>query len=160
MQIGTPVLRYVRVPWWRSAGVVVPATVIAVLLAFARVVGWPLTIVRRGMDLTARRLQATVRAALLLDLAAVACAVWLVFWGWPLVALSSLLGTTITLGMYVAAWISVVLTPAAMWYACRLWARQTDARWFRGGEYLFVSAHVLLVMLCLQWGIAGTTLAL
>jgi hypothetical protein len=62
--------------------------------------------------------------------------------------------------MYAAAWISVLLTPAAIWYACRLWAFRTGARWFRGREYLFVSAHVLLVMLCLQWRIAGTTFAL
>jgi hypothetical protein len=163
MQIGTPVLRYVRVPWWRSAGIVVPSTVIAVLLALAGVVGWALTIIRQRphqIDLTARRLRLTTRAVLLLDLAAVVCAVWLVFWGWPLVALSSPLGTTITLGMYAAAWLSVLLTPAAIWHSYRLWAHQTGARWFRGREYLFVSAHVLLVMLCLQWRIAGTTLAL
>jgi hypothetical protein len=141
----------------------VPVTVIAMLLALAGVLGWPIAIVRQRrqhMDVTARRLRSTTRAALLFDLAAVVCAVWLVFWGWPLVALSSPIGTTITLGMYAAAWISVLLTPAVIWYACRLWASQPGARWFRGREYLFVSAHVLLVMLCLQWRIAGTTFAL
>jgi hypothetical protein len=163
LQIGTPVLRYVRVPWWRTAGIVVPSTVIAVLLALAGVVGWPIAVLRQGrhqMDLTARRLRSTTRAALLFDLAAVVCAVWLVWWGWPLVALSSPVGTTITLGMYAAAWIAVLLTPAAIWHACRLWAHQSGASWFRGREYLFVSAHVVLVILCLQWRIAGTTLAL
>jgi len=162
MQVGTPVLRYIRVPWWRSAGIVVPVTVIGVLLALAGVLGWPLAILRQRrnhMDTASCRLRSTIRVALLLDLAAVVGAVWLVFWGWPLVAVSSPFGTTVAIAIYAAAWISVLLTPFVVWHVCRLWARPLGTRWLRAREYLFMFAHVVLVAVLVQWRIVGTTLA-
>jgi CubicO group peptidase (beta-lactamase class C family) len=162
LQIGSPVLRFVRVPWWRRASVVVPVTMLATILALAGVVGWPIAIVRQArdqLDAQARRLRWTTRVALLLDLTALTSAVWLVFWGWPLVALSSPVGTRVAMGMYAAAWMAVLLTPAVAWHACRLWARQQGTTSLRVREHLFVSAHLLLVLVCFQWGIAGTTLA-
>lgn len=162
MQIGSPVLRYVRVPWWQSAGVLLPLAVFATLLALAAAVGWPIAIVRQArhqMDVTGRRLRWATRVALLLDLTAVVCAVWLVFWGWPLVALSSPGGSDVAMIMYAAAWISVLLSPFVVWHARRLGVHRPGTKWLRAREYLFVFAHLLLVVVCLQWRIAGATLA-
>jgi hypothetical protein len=135
---------------------------LATILALAGVVGWPIAIVRQArdqLDAPARRLRWTTRVALLLDLTALTSALWLVFWGWPLVALSSPVGTRVAMSMYAAAWMAVLLTPAVAWHACRLWARQQGTTSLRVREHLFVSAHLLLVLVCFQWGIAGTTLA-
>jgi hypothetical protein len=162
MQIGAPVLRYVRVPWWQSAAIVVPLAAIATLLAFAATVGWLMASIRRSrdrLDEAGRRLRWTARAALLLDLTAVVSAVWLVFWGWPFAALSSPVATSVAVLMYAAAWTAIVLTPFVVWHAHRLRARRPGTRWLRGREYLFVVAHRLLTAICLQWRIAGTTLA-
>ena len=65
MQIGSPVLRYVRVPWWQSASVLLPLAVFATLLALTAVLGWPIAIAlqaRHQMDVTGRRLRWTTRA--------------------------------------------------------------------------------------------------
>jgi hypothetical protein len=162
MQIGGPVLRYVRVPWWQSAATVVPLAVIATLLASAATLGWLMALVRRTgdrLDEAGERVRLTTRVALLLDLTAVVSAAWLVFWGWPFAALSSPVGASVALLMYAAAWTAVLLTPLVVWYAHRLRARQPGTRWLRGREYLFVVAHLLLTAICLQWRMAGTTLA-
>ena len=135
---------------------------ISVLLALAAAAGWPIAIVRQaqhGMDATGRRLRWTTRVALLLDLTAIVCAVWLVFWGWPLVALSSPRGADVAMIMYAAAWISVLLTPFVVWHARRLGVRRPGTKWLRAREYLFVFAHLILVVVCLQWRIANTTFA-
>jgi len=64
------------------------------------------------------------------------------------------------MGMYAAAWIAVLLTPLVLWHAYRLIAHRPGTTWLRVREYLFVSAHLMLVIVCLQWRIAGTTFAL
>jgi hypothetical protein len=61
--------------------------------------------------------------------------------------------------MYAAAWLSVLLTPFVVWHARRLGVHRPGTKWLRAREYLFVFAHLILVVVCLQWRIANTTFA-
>jgi CubicO group peptidase (beta-lactamase class C family) len=162
MQLGSAVGQFVRVPWWTSAGLVVPTVVGCVVIGTTTLLMWPIRRFRRSrahLDEPTRRLAALVRLSLLLDILAIGAALWLVLWGRPLVALSSPIVAPLALAIYAAAWAGVMLTPLAAWHAVRLVRRGVGDLWTRGKETGLVLIHAILVTFCLYWRIAGTTLA-
>jgi CubicO group peptidase (beta-lactamase class C family) len=162
MQVGAPVSQFIRVPPWARASLVVPAVTVCLAVVAVMLMTWPLTLLRRRptkMDPLSRRLQLATRLALLLDCVAIVAALWLVFLGWPLVALSSPIVGPLTVGIYAVAWTAAALTPIAAWYAVRV-TRGGPGILVTARESLLVGVHLILVYFCLYWRIAGTSLAL
>jgi CubicO group peptidase (beta-lactamase class C family) len=161
MQLGAPVLIYVRVPWWASASFAVPALAVGVLIAAVSVLAWPIAAFRRRRrgSASARPPSALTRLALLLHLGAIAASLWLVFWGWPLAALSSPAVVPLALGIYAAAWAAVVLTPMAVWQVVQRVRRGGLGRWARGREICLALVLTGLTAFSLYWRVAGTTLS-
>lgn len=174
MQLGAPVLMYVRVPWWRSARLVMPVLLVSLVTAGLTVAVWPLA-ARRSRRRGFPRPWPAVRLVLLLYLAAIAAAFWLVIWGWPLAALSSPAVMPLRLGISIAAWTAIALTPVAVWQNLReamsggarasAESRRPDpespARWWPRAKALMLA--VVLVALgafCIFWRVAATTLSL
>lgn len=163
MQIGSPAGLLFRVPWWASANLVVPVIAGSVLVAGLAVLWWPVSVLRRRqeeMDPVTRLLKLATRLALLSNLLAITGAMWLVFWGWPLAAMSSPIVAPLALGIYASAWAAVVLTIPAVWHAARCTQRRVGG--VGGGlrASLLAVVAVLLAAFCLYWRIAGITLAL
>ncbi len=159
-QVGAPVTRYVRVPWWMHGGLVVPVVAACVLFALLTVMGWMIAAMRRRseVDMLTRRLTAASRLALMLFVIAIVTAMWLVTAGQALVVLSSAAVIPAALAVYAPAWGGVLLTPCAVWAAVRFWQQGQGSRWARIHQAMVAMATVLLAMFCLGWHIAGTEL--
>jgi hypothetical protein len=159
MQVGAPVVQLIRVQWWANGRLVAPALAACLIVAGFAVLWWPVAIVQRRKsewDPMTRRLSAT-RLALLLNIVAIVAASWLVFWGWPLAAVSAPLVLPLGLGIYASAWTAVVLTPIAIWHAVRF--TRTGGLWAKCRELLLAAVVVMLTSFCLYWRIAGMTVA-
>ena len=158
LQLGAPVLQLRPVRWWEDAGLVVPLLLVCTVAATLTVFLWLSALVRRpaNPNLRTSRVLST-RVALLLHLFATGSAVWLVFWGWPLVATGSAIVTPLAIGIYGAAWLAVVLTPVALWRVVRL--RSGLGTWGMMRETALAVVLVTLTWFSLCWRIAGVTLS-
>lgn len=158
LQRGAPVMRYVAVPWWRNARLVVPPVMISVLVAFASTLAAPFALFRRRrLDTRDRRLKAATRAALAADLLAMIAALWLVLPASPMVVLESAAVVPIAMCIYALAWVGVLLAPMAVWGAGRAWRRRDG--WFLLFRHTIeAGAAVVLALFLLVWRIAGTDL--
>lgn len=157
VQVGAPVLMYVRVPWWRSAGVVMPALTTSVVIAIVTIVAWPFAAVRHCRRGTPP-LPAT-RLAFLLYLVAIVPAFWLVFRGWPLAALSSPALVPLTSLIALAAWTAIGVTLIAMNQVWRGTALTAASSWTCWKERVLTAVLVWLGVFCLMWRVAATPLA-
>jgi hypothetical protein len=106
-----------------------------------------------------RRRPATTRVALLLHAGSLSAALWLVFAAWPHVAWSSPWVMPVTLTIYGAAWMAILLTPVALWQSLSF-ARASGGTWVTVKEMALAAMLVVLSLFSLYWRIAGTTLEL
>jgi CubicO group peptidase (beta-lactamase class C family) len=159
MQIGAPPNLFRRVPWWENAGLVVPAVIVSLLVSWVALLGWAIRM-RRGRHREPSSQQPyLIRVALLLQLAAWTITLWLVFAGWPHVALSASFVLPLTTVIYATAWAAVLLTPIACWQlVVRLRAGASTGVAAR--ESFLVAMLVILSLYSVYWRVAGTTLAL
>jgi hypothetical protein len=161
LQLGSPVAVFLRVPWWASAGLVVPTLAVCLTIAGLAVVRWPFMALRSGrdgLDPMSRRLKSATRLALLLNLLAIAGSLWLVLWGWPLAAVSSAVIAPLVVAIYCAAWSAVLLVPLAVWHSVRLVRSGAVSAWASVRECVLVVVLVVLTGFCVYWRIAGTSM--
>jgi CubicO group peptidase (beta-lactamase class C family) len=160
MQIGAPPGMYYRVPWWQSAGVVVPVVAACLMISLAIAI---LQLVRRlrwmRTRLSGPGRPVMVRVALLLHAGAWSAGLWLVFAEWRSVAWASGWVTPLALAIYAAAWTGVLLTPLAVRRLVSF-ARVTHSPLRLAGEAVLVLMLVLFSFFSVYWRIAGTTLDL
>jgi CubicO group peptidase (beta-lactamase class C family) len=160
MQLGSPVLQFVQVRWWESAGFVLRAVLLGLIVALVALSVTGAGVLRRRAvagDALTRRLRAVTRSALLLHVIAIASAFWLVLSGWPLAAMSSPVVIPFALGVYAAAWAAAALTPLALWHCARLMTTGAGL-WRVSVESMLALVVVMLTAFSLYWRIAGTSL--
>lgn len=147
-QIGMPVLRYSRVPWWTSASLVVPAMFICLVITIVVVGRWLWRVVRR-------RPSGYVpgRLALLANAVTILATLWLVTVGRGLAAIAPPTLPLLVGFIYVCAWTGVVLAVIAVRHAIRL--RGGSGFW---SESVVATVAVFMSLFCVAWRIAGTTL--
>jgi CubicO group peptidase (beta-lactamase class C family) len=147
-QIGIPVLRYTRVPWWTSASVVVPAVFICLLFT--------VVVTARLLWRVARRRPAGSlpgRLALLSNAAAILATLWLVTAGRGLAAIAPPTLPLLVAVIYFCAWAGVVLAAIAVRHVMRV--RGVTGFW---RESAVATVAVFMSLFCVAWQIAGTTL--